>query len=249
MSARRRPARTPPAAGAGRLTWPLIPQACVPRSRAPPAAPIGLWVGASQKEPPRSPPRPPGRAPRTGRRTDARTDGRVDESPGRAGRDGGGNFLLGTCPTSPPGRPLPQVPRPGTEARGRARSPPANRVGPENPRREAGGQVGASARLGSGEPSRLCAPARRTETPGEHGARFLCAARKTAGTPGAKPTPPERRAWVPFCTPWSVSGSEKAKTSEAVSSQAGLDFGLEGLGVEPGGGSSAFPGREQRTGN
>lgn len=75
--------------------------------------------------------------------------------------------------------------------------------------------MGAGARLRSGEPSRPCAPARRSETPGERGARFLCAARKTAGTPGAKPAPPERRAWVPFCTPWSASGSEKAKTSEA----------------------------------
>lgn len=169
-----------PSCGAGRLTWPLILGCAL--TAAPPEASIGLRVGASRTEPPRSRPWPPG-LPHQG--TDGRMDGRTGAQAARgeaAAQGGDQDFLLGCCLISPPGRPLPRVPDrelgapPGVGCPG---SSPLSSRRPVRPWETQLGSGRAGAHLGSG-------------------ARALpSSSRGTAGTPRAKPAPPERRAGIP----------------------------------------------------
>ena len=101
------------------------------------------------------------------------------EAPAQGGDQ---DFLLGSCLISPPGRPLPRVPDrewgapPGVGCPG---SSPLSARRPVRPWETQLGSGRAGAHLGSG-------------------ARALpSSSRGTAGTPRAKPAPPERRAGIP----------------------------------------------------
>ena len=201
----------------GRLSWAARPQL----RRLQPQ--IGLRVGSSRTEPPWSQPWPPGLLHQgTDRRMDGRTGAQAarGEAPAQGGDQ---DFLLRSCLISPPGRPLPRVPDrewgapPGVGCPG---SSPLSARRPVRPWETQLGSGRAGAHLGSG-------------------ARALpSSSRGTAGTPRAKPAPPERRAGIPSAHS-SAQGYEEAKASEARS-----DFGLVGQGVEPG----WLPPGEQRTG-
>lgn len=165
--------------GSGRLTWPLIPPAA-PRAaarRQPPG--IGLWVGASQMKPPRSPPRPRAQDRPPHRWTDRRTDRR----PSRAGRRRG---LPAWNQSDQPARPPPPA---GATAPGCSPgSGPlsARKLAWPREARARSGRGGGSLAQGGTDPGP------QPQVRGESRARFLCAARKTAGTPRAKPAPPQR---------------------------------------------------------